>query len=83
MVSVLDYEACDLGSIPSSGGIIDLLFSVNAGQISLGSSRPESSRPGSTRTSHLPLVLYSLLFSIIRMPVPFFLCVLLKCSTKV
>ena len=53
MVSV-DYEACDLGSIPSSGGIIDLLFSANAGQVGLGSSRPESSRPGSTQIGHLP-----------------------------
>ena len=45
----------------------------NAGQVGLGSSRPESSGPGSTRPGHLGLVLYSLLFSIIRKPVPFFL----------
>ena len=32
---------------------------TNAGQLSLGSSRPESSRPG-----HFDLILYSLLFSI-------------------
>ena len=44
----------------------------NASQVGLGSRRPESSRPGSTRPGHLGLVLYSLLFSIIRMPVPFF-----------
>ena len=42
---------------------------MNAGQIGLGSSRPESSRPGSTWPGHLDLVLlvlYGLLFSIIR-----------------
>ena len=45
----------------------------NAGQVGLGSSLSESSRPGSTR----PGPIYSLLFSIIRIPIPFFSCVLL------
>ena len=58
----------------------------NAGQVGLGSSRPESSRPGSTRPGYLGLVLYSLLFSIkgmpVRLPVPFFLCVVLKMFNK-
>ena len=52
-------------------------FQTNAGQVGLGSSRPESTRPG-----HVGLVLYSMLFSI-SMPVPFWLvCVLLKNVNK-